>query len=113
MAAASKTPATPASATATAAAASSPEVADTFTPISALLIGTGEYTTGFGKESSKSDKATGVVLPSILQMRKEGLIGDVSMAGTSGGKVSPFVALFCAAAVAVSCFALLPRLAEA
>ena len=70
-----------------AAAASGPGAAGGVLPISALLIGTGEYTTGFGKESSKSDKETGVVLPSILQMRKDGLIGDVSLAGTSGTKV--------------------------
>ncbi|KAA0149726.1 hypothetical protein FNF29_05737 [Cafeteria roenbergensis] len=76
----------PSGAAAPAAAAAGPAAAAGRTPISALLIGTGEYTTGFGKETSKSDKATGVVLPSILQMRKEGLIGDVALAGTNGGK---------------------------
>ena len=42
--------------------AAQPAAADagaTAAPMPVLMIGTGEYTTGFGKESSKTDKGAG------------------------------------------------------
>lgn len=52
-----------------------------------LMIGTGEYTTGFVHGSaSKSDKGAGVVALTLFDLRKSGLVGDLYMAGTQGTK---------------------------
>ena len=52
-----------------------------------LMIGTGEYTTGFVHGSaSKSDKGAGVVALTLFDLRKDGLVGDLHMAGTQGTK---------------------------
>jgi len=50
------------------------------------MIGTGEYTTGFGASSAKTDKAAGVVALTMLDLRRRGLVGALAMAGTSGAK---------------------------
>ena len=55
-------------------------------PVSVLMVGTGEYTTGFGASSAKTDKAAGVVALAMLDLRRRGLVGALSMAGTSSGK---------------------------
>mmetsp|Transcript_27426 Transcript_27426/g.44633 ORF Transcript_27426/g.44633 Transcript_27426/m.44633 type:complete len:426 (+) Transcript_27426:82-1359(+) len=57
--------------------------------IAALLVGSGEYTTGFvrGGHASKSDKNKGVVGLVFFDLRHRGLIGDrVLIAGTNGKK---------------------------
>ena len=51
------------------------------------MVGTGEYTTGYGANSSKTDKACGVVALTLLDLRKRGLVGELHLAGTSGGKL--------------------------
>ena len=51
-----------------------------------LLVGTGEYTTGFGANSGKTDKAAGVVALAMLDLRRRGLVGGILMSGTSGAK---------------------------
>ena len=52
-----------------------------------LVLGTGEYVTGFvnGAESS-SDKGAGVVGLTLFDLRQRGLIGDLLFAGTNGEK---------------------------
>jgi D-galacturonate reductase len=52
-----------------------------------LMIGTGEYTTGFvGGAASKSDKGAGVVALTCIDLRKQGRVGALHMAGVNGSK---------------------------
>lgn len=53
-----------------------------------LMIGTGEYTTGFVNGSqSTSDKKVGVVALTLFDLRRRGLVGPrLLMAGTSGDR---------------------------
>jgi len=51
------------------------------------MIGSGEYTTGFvGTGASKSDKMKGVVALVMFDLRRRGVVDQISCAGTSGGK---------------------------
>lgn len=52
-----------------------------------LVLGTGEYVTGFvnGAESS-SDKSAGVVALTLFDLRQRGLIGEIILAGSNGEK---------------------------
>lgn len=53
----------------------------------ALMIGTGEYTTGFVHDkASGSDKAAGVVALTLFDLRRRGLVDQLSMAGVRGTK---------------------------
>ena len=53
----------------------------------ALMIGIGEYTTGYVHgQASASDKSAGVVALSLFDMRCRGLIDHVAMVGTNGTK---------------------------
>ncbi|KAH8679648.1 hypothetical protein BGZ60DRAFT_561191 [Tricladium varicosporioides] len=64
-------------------AASKAEVA----PLDVLMVGTGEYTTGFvGGGASGSDKKVGVVGLTMFDLRRRGKVGKLSMVGTSGQK---------------------------
>ncbi|KAF4624640.1 hypothetical protein G7Y89_g13530 [Cudoniella acicularis] len=64
-------------------ASSQPEVA----PLDVLMVGTGEYTTGFvGGGASGSDKKVGVVGLTMFDLRRRGKVGKLSMVGTSGQK---------------------------
>lgn len=52
-----------------------------------LIIGSGEYTTGFvNGQASGSDKGPGVVALCCFDLRERGLLGRILMAGTRGGK---------------------------
>lgn len=54
---------------------------------SVLMVGTGEYTTGYVHHSaSGSDKSAGVVALSLFDMRRRGKVGRLMMAGTNGSK---------------------------
>jgi D-galacturonate reductase len=55
-------------------------------PVAVLMVGTGEYTTGFGVNSSKTDKGAGVVALTMFDLRKRGLVGELSLAGVNGTK---------------------------
>ncbi|CZS90751.1 probable NAD binding Rossmann fold oxidoreductase [Rhynchosporium agropyri] len=56
-------------------------------PLNVLMVGTGEYTTGFvGTGASGSDKKVGVVGLTMFDLRRRGKVGNLSMVGTSGGK---------------------------
>jgi D-galacturonate reductase len=56
-------------------------------PTPVLMVGTGEYTTGYGA-SSGSDKKQGVVALTMFDLRKRlGIVGPISMAGTNGAKL--------------------------
>jgi D-galacturonate reductase len=54
---------------------------------SVLMVGTGEYTTGYVHDgASGSDKSAGVVALSLFDMRRRGKVGRLMMAGTNGNK---------------------------
>jgi D-galacturonate reductase len=56
-------------------------------PLNVLMVGTGEYTTGFvGGGASGSDKKVGVVGLTMFDLRRRGKVGQLSMVGTSGTK---------------------------
>lgn len=56
-------------------------------PLNVCMVGTGEYTTGFvGGGQSGSDKKVGVVGLTLFDLRRRGLVGNLSMVGTSGNK---------------------------
>ncbi|RDI84518.1 hypothetical protein Vi05172_g5479 [Venturia inaequalis] len=56
-------------------------------PINVLMVGTGEYTTGFvGTGGSTSDKKVGVVGLTLFDLRRRGKVGKLSMVGTTGSK---------------------------
>ena len=68
-------------------------------PLDVLMVGTGEYTTGFvGGGASGSDKKVGVVGLTMFDLRRRGKVAKLSMVGTSGSKypairISPYVSL--------------------
>ncbi|KAK4251091.1 hypothetical protein VTI28DRAFT_7123 [Corynascus sepedonium] len=56
-------------------------------PLNVLMVGTGEYTTGFvGGGASGSDKKVGVVGLTLFDLRRRGKVGKLSMAGVNGTK---------------------------
>ncbi|KAJ3339317.1 hypothetical protein HDU83_007670 [Entophlyctis luteolus] len=56
-------------------------------PLNVLIVGTGEYTTGFvGGAASNSDKSFGVVGLVMFDLRSRGKINKISMVGTTGLK---------------------------
>lgn len=56
-------------------------------PLNVLMVGTGEYTTGFvGGGASGSDKKVGVVGLVLFDLRRRGKVGNLSMVGTTGNK---------------------------
>jgi D-galacturonate reductase len=55
--------------------------------LNALIVGTGEYTTGYVHGSaSSSDKGAGVIGLSLIELRRQGLVDVISMVGTNGTK---------------------------
>eukprot|EP01065_Artemidia_motanka_P030841 TRINITY_DN36986_c0_g1_i1.p1 TRINITY_DN36986_c0_g1~~TRINITY_DN36986_c0_g1_i1.p1 ORF type:complete len:445 (+),score=109.13 TRINITY_DN36986_c0_g1_i1:71-1336(+) len=56
--------------------------------IDVLVVGTGEYTTGFVQtsEGAASDKKVGIVGLSLFDMRRLGAVGRIAFAGTAGTK---------------------------
>ena len=52
-----------------------------------LMLGTGEYTTGWVGKASDSDKSTGVVALVMLDLKRRSKINDLAMCGTSGPKL--------------------------
>ena len=57
------------------------------TPVNALMIGTGEYTTGYVHErASTSDKSAGVVALTLFDLKRLGKIDRLTMVGTNGTK---------------------------
>ena len=55
--------------------------------MNALMIGTGEYTTGYVHGSaSQSDKSAGVIALTLFDLRRRRRINQLSMAGTNGQK---------------------------
>jgi D-galacturonate reductase len=61
------------------------------------MIGTGEYTTGFGANSAQTDKSCGVVALTLLDLKLRGVVGALHLAGTSGPKLPAVRAHLCAA----------------
>ncbi|KAJ9654932.1 hypothetical protein H2198_006114 [Neophaeococcomyces mojaviensis] len=58
-------------------------------PPAVLMVGTGEYTTGYVASTgagSTSDKKIGVVGLTMFDLRRRGKVGDLSMVGVSGRK---------------------------
>jgi D-galacturonate reductase len=55
--------------------------------VNVLMIGTGEYTTGFVHGSAAhSDKSCGVVALSMMDMRRRGLVGQLALCGRNSSK---------------------------
>ncbi|KAI1853740.1 hypothetical protein JX265_003927 [Neoarthrinium moseri] len=55
--------------------------------VNVLMVGTGEYTTGFvGGGASGSDKKVGVVGLTLFDLRRRGKVGKLGMVGTNGTK---------------------------
>lgn len=53
-----------------------------------LMLGTGEYTTGYTAQgASNSDKSTGVVGLVMLDLQRRGKVGKLGMCGTDGRKM--------------------------
>ncbi len=56
-------------------------------PVNALMIGTGEYTTGYVHEkASASDKSAGVIALTLFDLRRLGKVDRLAMVGTNGTK---------------------------
>ncbi|KJZ71456.1 hypothetical protein HIM_09180 [Hirsutella minnesotensis 3608] len=56
-------------------------------PLNVLMIGTGEYTTGYvGTGASASDKKVGVVGLTMFDLRRRGKVERLGMVGTNGSK---------------------------
>ncbi|KAI0167002.1 NAD(P)-binding protein [Hypoxylon sp. FL1284] len=56
-------------------------------PLNVLMVGTGEYTTGFvGGGASGSDKKVGVVGLTLFDLRRRGKVARLGMVGTNGAK---------------------------
>ncbi|EGS21074.1 uncharacterized protein CTHT_0029150 [Thermochaetoides thermophila DSM 1495] len=56
-------------------------------PLNVLMVGTGEYTTGFvGGGASSSDKKIGVVGLCMFDLRRRGKVGKLGMVGVNGTK---------------------------
>ena len=56
--------------------------------VDVLMLGTGEYTTGFtGQGAANSDKSTGVVALVMLDLQRRGKVGKIGMCGTDGTKL--------------------------
>jgi D-galacturonate reductase len=59
----------------------------TQSPINVLMVGSGEYTTGFVNGSaSKSDKAAGVVALTMFDLRNRGKVDRLAICGVNGMK---------------------------
>mmetsp|Transcript_6728 Transcript_6728/g.17459 ORF Transcript_6728/g.17459 Transcript_6728/m.17459 type:complete len:475 (-) Transcript_6728:1148-2572(-) len=57
-------------------------------PPAVLMLGTGEYTTGYTAHgAAKSDKSTGVVALVMLDLQRRGKVGELGMCGTDGTKL--------------------------
>ena len=55
--------------------------------INVLMVGTGEYTTGYvDGAAANSDKGAGVVALTLFDLRRRSRVGELSMAGTNGTK---------------------------
>ena len=55
--------------------------------VNALMIGTGEYTTGYVHEkASVSDKSAGVIAITLFDLRRLGKVDRIAMVGTNGTK---------------------------
>lgn len=54
--------------------------------INVLIIGNGHYATGLTPLEGQTDKDWGVILPSILELRRQGLVGQIAIAGKNGSK---------------------------
>ena len=55
--------------------------------VDVLMVGTGEYTTGYVHgAAAKSDKGAGVVGLTLFDLRRRGRVGRLAMAGSNGNK---------------------------
>mmetsp|Transcript_19076 Transcript_19076/g.43246 ORF Transcript_19076/g.43246 Transcript_19076/m.43246 type:complete len:428 (-) Transcript_19076:141-1424(-) len=68
-------------------AAIAPSEVSQGSPPAVLMVGTGEYTTGYvGGEAADSDKGAGVVGLVMFDLRRRGKVGRLAMCGTNGTK---------------------------
>jgi hypothetical protein len=62
------------------------------------MIGTGEYTTGYGQESAKSDKGAGVVALTMFDLKSRGKTDRLALCGGSHPSSVPTAVLISAGA---------------
>ena len=67
-------------------------------PVNVLMIGTGEYTTGYGQESAKSDKGAGVVALTMFDLKSRGKTDRLALCGGSHPSSVPTAVLISAGA---------------
>lgn len=73
-------------------------------PINVLMIGTGEYTTGFvGTGGSASDKKVGVVGLTLFDLRRRGKVEKLGMVGVNGTKFPAIRTVFPSSSPATVC----------
>ena len=62
------------------------DMRDPRSPLNVVVIGTGEYVTGFlhGNEASRSDKGAGVIALVLFDLRRRGRVGRIILAGRDG-----------------------------
>lgn len=59
--------------------------------IDVLMVGTGEYTTGYvGGKAADSDKGAGVVALTMFDLRRRNKVDRVGMCGVNGKKISRY-----------------------
>jgi D-galacturonate reductase len=59
----------------------------TFKRLNVLVVGTGEYVTGYvHSRQSESDKPIGVVMLSLIDLKRRGFINSIALCGTNGTK---------------------------
>jgi D-galacturonate reductase len=57
------------------------------TPVNVIMVGTGEYTTGYVHgQASDSDKGAGVVALTMFDLRRRGKVGRLGLVGVNGSK---------------------------
>ena len=58
-------------------------------PANVLMVGTGEYTTGYvNGQASDSDKSAGVVGLTMFDLRRRGKVNRLALCGVNGTKVN-------------------------
>ncbi|KAF4692714.1 hypothetical protein FOZ60_012827 [Perkinsus olseni] len=74
---------------------SSTTAANSLAPLNVVMVGTGEYTTGYvAGHASRSDKTKGVVGLVMFDLRRRGKVGTIGCVGTNGTKFPAIRDLF-------------------
>ena len=94
-------------------------MANSDSKVNVLMVGTGEYTTGYvGGKAADSDKGAGVVALTMFDLRRRQKVDRVGMCGVNVRKQRPFGGCICCICIAhaareharanAACFCLMP-----